>query len=75
MFELMYRCNRCQKIKGEGNKWLLVNRRRDGCLEISKWDVMTSQSNDIHHICGSECLQKELSMFLAETTIKEVVNA
>jgi len=58
-----YRCDYCQKPKGESNHWWL----RDtmvGLFVLSRWDEAEAAGDGREHICSESCAAKALSKWM-----------
>lgn len=69
-WETVARCDVCKKIKGEGNKWLIVNSyvptatdKNSAFFTIYLWSHAMATASSIM-ICGEECLNKRQREFL-----------
>jgi hypothetical protein len=64
------KCDVCRQVKGEANKWLLVeempSRTVTGPIRLSIyfWDDTLATMPDIRMVCGESCLMKILQPFL-----------
>ena len=67
------KCNICGKEKGDANKWLLVDMyiaptadrvMKDSRFTLYQWTEIKSSEAGLRFICGEECLQREMKVFL-----------
>lgn len=63
MWARVAKCDVCGRIKGEANKWLLVNLSA-ALFTVYHWDELIARQPNMGHICGEQCLHKKLQEFL-----------
>jgi hypothetical protein len=68
-----YRCDYCDKLKGESNHWWLsLAPDSIGALGgtvgfvMVPWGEMAALEPNVEHICGQECAAKALAKWMAD---------
>lgn len=69
-----YRCDECDKVKGEANHWWVVGppftRKTKTALSISSWGQVALACKGIVHLCGQACVLKVVDRFLSTGTME-----
>jgi hypothetical protein len=60
-----YRCDYCDKLKGDSNHWFLRYTFAAAHFWLIPWDDGKAASDDHEHICGQECAAKALAKWMA----------
>jgi hypothetical protein len=69
-WENVARCDVCNVIKGDANRWLMATSSTSLSPAVLKgfyifhWDGTVAHQPDVKLLCGEQCLQKLLTKFL-----------
>ena len=63
-----YKCDYCDRLKGETNHWWLAAHKPDKGLLLTPWDWEGAKLPGVKHICSEQCASKALSRFMAAIT-------
>lgn len=71
-----FRCDYCDRAKGEVNHWFLLwvgvsHHQPADAFHLIPWDDAKAQTKDHEHICGQECAGKALAKWMAATPQRE----
>jgi hypothetical protein len=59
-----YKCDYCDKLKGEANHWwLLITNRLS--FSMCRWDHGDPELPNVEHICSEACAVKALAKWMA----------
>lgn len=62
-----YKCDYCDRLKGETNHWWLLATGQPGFF-LDRWDAILAEDRLVKHICSEQCASKALSRFMAAIT-------